>query len=113
MGLYVGLLAAVHFRQPALVLLLATASALFHAIEYLTLVGWSARQRASRAGESLGLLGWLVPRWTAALAVYLLLLGSLGFWLDRHWLEAWLTVNVIVAFLHYSYDALIWRRARS
>lgn len=112
LGLYLSLLWAVHAQRPALVLTLATASALFHAIEYLALVGWAAKQRAVRAGDELGLLGWLVPRWGVALGLYVVALGSVGWLMDRHLLEFWLLLNVIVAFLHYSYDALIWRRAK-
>jgi hypothetical protein len=108
-GLYLALLAAVHTRRPALVLSLATASALFHAIEYLSLVGWSVQKRHAAVGKRMGLLGWLAPRWAVALGVFLVVLGVGGWLLDQRWLETWLTVNVIVAFLHYAYDGMIWR----
>jgi len=108
-GLYLAILWAVHMRRPALVLSLATASALFHAIEYLSLVAWSVQKRHAAAGSRLGLLGYLAPRWAIALGLFLLVLGVGGWLLDRYWLEAWLTVNVIVAFLHYAYDGMIWR----
>lgn len=111
-SLYLGLLWAVHTRRPALVLSLATASALFHAIEYLSLVGWSVRKRHADAGDRLGLLGWLAPRWGIALGVFLVVLGAGGWLLERQLLETWLFINVIVAFLHYTYDGLIWRRPR-
>lgn len=107
--LYVALLAAVHFQRPALVLSLATASALFHAIEYLSLVGWSVERRHAAVGDRMGLLGYLAPRWGLTLAAFMLILGAGGWLLDQGWLQAWLTVNVIVAFLHYAYDGLIWR----
>jgi hypothetical protein len=108
--LYLALLAAVHAGRPALVLSLATASALFHAIEYLSLVAWSVQRRHATVGSRMGLLGYLAPRWGITLGVFLLILGAGGWLLDQHWLQAWLTVNVIVAFLHYAYDGLIWRQ---
>jgi len=108
--LYVGLLAAVHFTQPGLVLALATASAIFHAVEYLALVTWSAQQRYAARGEQLGLLAHIVPRWALALTLFVAILGSSGWLLDQHLLKPWLLVNVIVAFLHYAYDGLIWRQ---
>ena len=37
-------------------------------------------------------------------------LGAGGWLMDQRWLEVWLTLNVIVAFLHYAYDGVIWRR---
>jgi hypothetical protein len=109
-SLYLALLWAVHMRRPALVLSLATASALFHAIEYLTLVGWSVQQRSAAAGDRMGLLGYFAPRWGLTLGVFLVVLGGGGWLMDQHLLETWLLVNVIVAFLHYMYDGMIWRR---
>jgi hypothetical protein len=108
--LYTGLLASVHFLQPSLVLALATASAIFHAVEYLALVTWSARQRHTSRGDQLGLFARIVPQWAVALTLFMAILGSSGWLLDQHLLRPWLFVNVIVAFLHYAYDGLIWRQ---
>jgi hypothetical protein len=109
-ALYLSLLWAVHERRFGLVLALATASALFHALEYLALVSWSVKQRHAAVGERMGLLGLLAPRWGIGLATFVLILGAGGWLMDRHWLETWLALNVIVAFLHYAYDGVIWRR---
>lgn len=109
LSLYGSLLWAAHLRQPAAILALATASALFHATEYLAVVGWTVQRRAVAQGQSMGLLGWIAPRWGLALGFYLVALGSLGWLMDREFLEIWLLINVIVAFLHYAYDGLIWR----
>ena len=110
LGLYIALLIAAHYHQPALVLALATASALFHAIEYLALVTWSARNRFASRGDQLGLLAHIVPRWSLALMIFIVVLGSAGWLLDQHLLKPWPLMNVIVAFLHYAYDGLIWRQ---
>ncbi|MDZ4684086.1 MAG: hypothetical protein SH850_03295 [Planctomycetaceae bacterium] len=107
--LYLGLLAAVHLRQPRLVLTLATASALFHAIEYLTLVGWTAHRHHGSAGGDRGLLHRLAPRWGAAIALFALIQGAAGWMLERNMLEVWLFANVVVAFVHYAFDGIIWR----
>jgi hypothetical protein len=29
--------------------------------------------------------------------------------IEHRFLETWLLINIIVAFLHYSYDGLIWK----
>jgi hypothetical protein len=42
--------------------------------------------------------------------VFVLVLGAGGWLMDQRFIQAWLFVNVIVAFLHYAYDGLIWRR---
>jgi hypothetical protein len=107
--LFLTMLWAVHTNRPRLVLSLATASALFHAIEYLTLVGWAVARRHGTLGDRMGLLGYLAPRWALALAIFMLILGSAGWLLDQRLLAPWLLVNVIVAFLHYAYDGMIWR----
>jgi hypothetical protein len=106
--LFTALLVAVHVRQPVLIVSLTLASALVHAIEYLTLVSWSTCQpNRTTPGE---LLAYLAPRWLLVLGVFILVLGSSGYFLDRHWLQVWLFCNVVVAFLHYAYDGLIWGR---
>jgi hypothetical protein len=112
-ALYLSLLWAVHAHRPRLVLALATASALFHAVEYLALVSWSVNRRHAEAGDRMGLLGYLAPRWGVTLAVFLLVLGAGGWMMDQELVETWLFVNVVVAFLHYAYDGMIWRRRGS
>ena len=109
-ALYLALLWSVHERRLGLVLSLAVASALFHALEYLALVSWSVQQRHARLGDRLGALAWLAPRWVVALTLFVVILGAGGWLMDQNYLETWLTINVIVAFLHYAYDGLIWRR---
>lgn len=110
MTLYLSLLGAVHSGSPRLVLTLATAAALFHAIEYLSIVAWSVRQRHAKHSDRMGLLSYLAPRWGIAMAVFVVVIGAGGWLIDQHWMETWLLVNVIAAFLHYTYDGLIWRK---
>jgi hypothetical protein len=108
-ALYTSLLAAVHTNRPALVLSLTTASALFHATEYLALVAWNVHGRCAAMPDRLGIMNYLAPRWGLALGTFILVLGSAGWLLNEHLMQTWLTLNVIVAFLHYAYDGLIWR----
>ena len=110
LSLYVSLLAAVHLNRPALVLSLATASAVFHATEYLALVAWAAHGRHQKKPGELGMMNHLVPRWGLAMGVFILVLGTGGWMLNEHLMQPWLLVNVIVAFLHYAYDGMIWGR---
>lgn len=111
-ALYLSMLWAVQVRRPDLVLSLATASAMFHALEYFAVVGWHVQQRYRAAGEELGLLSWLAPRWGLTIACFTGILGAGGWLLDQGWLEIWLLINVVVAFLHYGYDGLIWKSPR-
>lgn len=108
-ALYGSLLWAVHTRRPALVLSLTTASAMFHAVEYLAIVTWSVQRRDESSRRSMGWLGMLASQWLIVLATYLLVLGSAAWFMDQMWTQAWLFLNVIAAFVHYTYDGLIWR----
>ena len=110
LGLYGALLWVVHEHRISLVLPLATASALFHAVEYLALVGWSVRQRHSTIGGQMGMLAYFVPRWEIALVFFIVILGAGAWLMDQGLMDAWLAINVVVAFLHYTYDGMIWRR---
>lgn len=112
-GLYLCLLAAVHERRLGLMLALATASALFHAVEYLALVSWSVQQRHAKQAGAMGVLGHLAPRWGVALAVFVVVLGAGAWVMDQWFLDVWLFLNVVAAYLHYAYDGLIWRRSAS
>jgi hypothetical protein len=112
-SLYICLLWAAHSMQPRIVLALTTASALFHATEYLAIVSWSVRQRSDHHGTKLGWLHWFAGRWSLTLAAYIAILGIGGWMIEQHWLKFWLWLNVIVAFLHYAYDGLIWGRSRA
>lgn len=108
-ALYGSLLWAVHTRRPAVVLSLTTASAMFHAVEYLAIVTWSVQRRDELSRRSMGWLGMLASQWLIVLASYLMVLGSAAWFMDQMWTQAWLFLNVIAAFLHYTYDGLIWR----
>lgn len=115
-GLYTSLLAAVHFHQPPWVLILATASALFHATEYLAIVTWSVNRKRKRASDDAsqrnGLLAYMVPRWTLLLSLYLVAFGLASWTATQNWLAVWTFLNVIAAYLHYAYDGMIWKSNR-
>jgi hypothetical protein len=111
-ALYITMLWAVHERRPTLLMGLATAGALFHATEYLAIVTWSVQQRGAARPGRLGLLGYLVARWAIALGAFVLILGAGGWLMERKIPEEWLFLTVVVSFLHYAYDGLIWRRGR-
>jgi hypothetical protein len=109
LSLYVSLLWAVRLQRPDLVLCLATASAWFHASEYLAIIGWHMQRRGDASGSKNFLLRWIAPRWGFMVLMYATVLGSGALMMDRDVPELWLMINVIVAFLHYSYDGMIWK----
>ena len=83
------------------------ASAAFHAIEYLALVSYYAARR--RSDGAAGAFQRLARQWPLVLGLLLVSLAALGLAADRRWPEAWLAINLWVAFLHYAYDGMIWK----
>jgi hypothetical protein len=112
MALYGSLLMSVHYQQPRLMLTLATASALFHATEYLTLVTWSVQRKHGPHNATAGLFRYLAPQWGLTLATFAIVLGLGGWVLTQQGLQLWLLANVIVAYMHYTYDGMIWKLRR-
>lgn len=119
LALYLSLLGAAHAGRTDVVLLLMVVLALFHATEYLAVVTWTVQRRKEprRLVETRGrggrnLLAAVAPHWGLALAVFCGALGIAGWLSDRVAIESWLTANVVVSFLHYAYDGMIWKQRR-
>jgi hypothetical protein len=110
--LYSGLLLSLNRDRPALVLMFTTAGALFHAVEYLAVVSWSVRSRHGRPKGRETLFARLLPQWALAMAVFVSIIGIGGWLISHELLQQWLLLNVIVAFLHYTYDGMIWKSKR-
>lgn len=110
--LFSGMLWAVHANQPAIVLALTTASAWFHASEYLAVIGWRLKKQDHDGSIDSRdqALKWIASRWAVSLLIFVVILGSFGWMLESHFLDFWLLINVIAAFLHYGYDGVLWKK---
>jgi hypothetical protein len=89
---------------------LTAASSTFHAVEYLAVVSHYAKRRT--VVGSAGLFRDVARQWLVVFASYLLVIGLIGVGVDKAggWVvQAWAAVNVWSAFLHYTYDGLIWK----
>ncbi|MFM8475140.1 MAG: hypothetical protein ACKOEO_05015 [Planctomycetaceae bacterium] len=109
LALYSALLLSVRFVQPELTLRLATASAWFHASEYLAVVAWRIQQQSSVEATSAGAAWGLLAGCGLNLITFMLVTGFSSWQLQQAAEETWLTVNVIVAFMHYACDGMIWK----
>jgi hypothetical protein len=118
-GIYTSTLFAVRANASSMVLALTVAGAMFHAVEYLAIVTYYARRRRDQGSPAA--FQTMARHWGRVLAFYILLLGALGVLLDgdsnRTWLgmnlkETWLGLNLWAAFLHYTYDGMIWKLRR-
>ncbi|QDU76818.1 hypothetical protein Pan97_38750 [Bremerella volcania] len=113
-GLFSGMLWAIHSGFPAIVLALTTASAWFHASEYLAVVGWRMHKQ-SGDGEIDArdrIFQWIASRWVFSLLIFVVVLGSCSWLFEHQFVETWLLLNVIVAFLHYGYDGSLWKKRK-
>lgn len=106
-SLYGGMLLAVNQQRPSLVLAFATAAALFHALEYLGVVTWSLQKKS---GTEHGWLSRLAVQAGGIVVAFALILGCGAWLMENYWSGGWLFLNVAVAFTHYAFDGLIWRR---
>ena len=112
-GLYSGLIYCLSYRLAGWVVVLATASGLFHAVEYLAVVTHYARRRREVGSE--GPFRVMARNWLLYLGLYLAVLGSAGVWLDREdgpAFELWQGLNLWMALVHYAYDGMIWKLRR-
>jgi hypothetical protein len=107
---YSCLLVASQYEMPSLVAGFALAITFIHATEYLAIVSWSVKKRHGRT-ES-GIWSYLVPRWTAALVIFMIALGGSMILLSRHQYLVFTLLTVLVSFLHYAYDGMIWKGKR-
>jgi len=88
---------------------MAVASALFHATEYMAFFSYYAwRRREIGRNDAFQAMA---RNWTTFLAIFCILLGTASALLQQgaSISRRWLALNVWVAFLHYSYDGLIWK----
>ena len=108
--LYGSIVVAVHLQIDSRVVLgLLLATSIFHATEYLAIVSWSVWKK--HGGTSETLFGHLVPRWGMAMLAFMAILAVTGWMLDVN-LRLWVLVTILVSYLHYAYDGMIWKVRR-
>ncbi len=113
LALYVGYLMASHFKLSQFILCIATAAALFHAIEYLAIVSHYANRR-QRVGSN-GIMRSIAKQWTLVLTIFVLCFGTFGIWASSPTLgydTIWQGFNLWAAFTHYAMDGVIWKLRR-
>jgi hypothetical protein len=113
LSLYTGYLLASHFHWSRFILCIATAAALFHAIEYIAIVSHYADRR-QRVGSQ-GLMRAIAGQWMLVLTVFVICLGTLGVWASSPtfgYETIWQGFNLWAAFTHYALDGVIWRLRR-
>lgn len=105
--MFLSLLYAAHLERRQLVIQLSLASAVFHSIEYMAIVMWSSTTPKYR--ERHDVMGNLARSWLSFLTFFILFLGVTNYLIAEGYEETWILINLIVAFLHYAFDGMIWK----
>ncbi len=105
MILFVAMLAACRYENNSLVLQLALASAVFHSLEYMSIVTWAVQKSKSTTK----LFASMARTWLLFLVIFVLVIGAGNYLLSKGWFELWVTINLMVAFMHYGFDGMIWK----
>ena len=111
--LYSGYLLTSHFNLSQFILCIATAAALFHAIEYLAIVSHYANRRQHVGSD--GMMRTFAKQWMLVLTIFVLCLGTLGVWASSPTSGCetlWQGFNLWAAFTHYALDGVIWKLRR-
>ncbi len=88
-----------------LVMALGIGVSIFHATEYLAICTWAATNKRNPQGA----LGYLVPRWSFALVLFMGVLAISASLMNTWFATGWLLINLIISYLHYAYDGIIWK----
>jgi hypothetical protein len=107
MGLFSAMMWAAHQERNGLVIQLALASAVFHSVEYLSIVTWSMR-RSPKAKPSKP-FAYLSQMWLLFLGIFVVVIGAGNYLLSRGFFDVWVLMNLIVAFWHYCFDGMLWK----
>lgn len=106
-GIYGCLLLALHRHQPQLAAGMALAIAFFHSIEYLAIVSWSVARKPAHSHK--GAFSYLAGRWCLYLVAFMSFMAITTWMLDTRFGYPWLLVTIVVSFMHYAYDGMIWK----
>ena len=90
----------------------ALASAIFHSLEYMSLVTWSmGKRQKTNVGPSA--FTRLSQMWLFFLIVFVVVIGVGNYLLSRGYFELWVFINIVVAFWHYGFDGMIWKSRKA
>ncbi|MCC9657419.1 hypothetical protein [Rhodopirellula halodulae] len=107
MALFTCLLLAAHYENSRLVIQLALASAIFHSMEYMSIVTWSMKKSGTLPNSNP--LTRLSKIWMLFLVAFVLVIGLGNYLMSRGYFEIWVLANLVVAFWHYCFDGMLWK----
>lgn len=106
-GLYTAILLGTHVASDAMFSSLLIAQAVFHAMEYLAIIGWDMHRRKPQ-----GVWRVLAPQAAFIVILFSLVIGLSNFAIASASIYAWTLMTLLISLLHYGYDGMIWKSAR-
>lgn len=88
----------------------AAAATFYHSAEYLAVVTWYVKKNKSL--HETKPFCYFVPRWAVALVTFMAACFVSAFMFKHRYLYSWMFLNVIISYMHYAYDGMIWKRPK-
>lgn len=104
---YTSMIMAIRYEMHGLMVGCAAAATMFHSVEYLAIVTWHVKK--SKSLQETKPFCYFVPRWAVSLLAFMTGCLVSAVILQSRFVYAWVFLNLIISFLHYAYDGLIWR----
>ncbi len=101
--LYTGQLLAIRIGHVGWMTAFFFAGAVFHSVEYLAVCNWSVQKRTT------GIWKYQVTRTGIAVVFFMLGVGLVNYFVNAQSVYAWQLITLLVSYLHYAYDGIIWR----
>ena len=102
-ALYSAQLLAIRLECTSWMVALFFGGAIFHAVEYLAICNWAVQKRVT------GIWRYQITRTGLAMLVFMALIGAANYFVNAQSLYAWTLITLLVSYLHYAYDGIIWR----
>jgi len=109
-ALYGLMILGVRYNHAGLAIGCAAGATFFHSVEYLAIVTWYVKKNKSL--HETKPFCYFIPRWAMALVTFMAACFLSAFMFKHRYLQAWVLLNVIISFMHYAYDGMIWKRPK-
>ena len=85
----------------------AASATVFHSLEYMAIVSWYVKKNKTLSETKP--FSFLTPRWLISITVFMACCLFSAYMLKERFLQSWIVVNLIVSYMHYAYDGMIWK----
>ena len=106
--LYGLMILGVRYEMYGMALGCAAGATFFHSVEYLSIVTWYVKKNKSMR-ESKPFC-YFVPRWAVVLLTFMAACFVSAAMFKQNHIHAWMFMNLVVSYMHYAYDGIIWKR---